>query len=102
MFTVRSILSRSAKQTATQCSAALPTTATTMMPTKNVERPIDSDASVMEPTRTSDMTPTATPAIASRTTLRRTDHASSATSSSSSTGLKRSLCVRSENSRPAP
>ena len=41
MFTVRSILSRSAKKT-TQRSVALPTTATTMMPTKNVERPIDS------------------------------------------------------------
>jgi hypothetical protein len=49
------------------------------MPTKNVERPTDSDASVIEPTRISDMTPTATPAIASITTLRRTDHASSAT-----------------------
>ena len=46
MLTDRSILSFMAKNTATQCSAALPTIATTMMATKNGDSPIDSDASV--------------------------------------------------------
>ncbi len=39
------------------------------MPTKNGDRPIDSDASLIEPTRISDITPTATPA------QRQRDHA---------------------------
>ena len=81
MLTDRSILSFIAKNTATQCSAALPTIATTMMPTKNGDRPIDSDASVIEPTRISDITPTATPAIASMVTALRTVHGSPSSSS---------------------
>ena len=72
MLTARSILSLWATSTATQCSAALPTIATTITPMKNSLRPTDSDASAIEPTRTSDITPTATPAIASITTDRRT------------------------------
>ena len=40
MFTARSILSLAATSTATQCSAALPTIATTNTPTKNSDRPI--------------------------------------------------------------
>ena len=42
MFTARSILSFAATSTATQCSAALPTIATTNTPTKNSDRPISS------------------------------------------------------------
>src|SRR5829696_1462968 len=69
MLTEMSILSREAKYTATQCSAALPATATTMMPTKNGDSPMVSDASVMEWTRISDIQPTAAPATASMSTL---------------------------------
>ena len=42
------------------------------MPTKNGDSPIDSDASLIEPTRISDITPTATPASASISTALRT------------------------------
>ena len=73
MLTARSILSLRATRTATQCSAALPTIATTTTPMKNSERPTDSEASVIEPTSTSDITPTRTPAIASAITEVRTD-----------------------------
>ena len=65
MFTARSILSFMATSTATQCSAALPTMATTMTPMKNSLSPSFEAASEIEPTRISDITPTATPAIAS-------------------------------------
>src|SRR5688500_17679202 len=95
-----SILSRAAKYTATQCSAALPTTATMISETKNGDSPIPSDASSIEPTRISDITPTATPAPASTRTLRRTLQASSGVSSSVY-GLKTSWWVRSENHSPA-
>ena len=44
MFTARSILSLAATSTATQCSAALPTIATTNTPTKNWDRPMSSEA----------------------------------------------------------
>src|SRR4029453_1987400 len=74
MLMEMSILSRAAKYTATQCSGALPTTATTMTPTKNGDSPIASDASVMEWTRISDIQPTAAPATASMSTLLRSDH----------------------------
>ena len=47
------------------------------------------------------MKPTATPAIASSPTLRLTLHAPSAPSSPPRAGLKTSLCVFSENHRPA-
>src|SRR6476619_2221404 len=60
--TAMSILSRDAKYTETQCSAALPTTATTITPTKNGDSPMVADASVMEWTRISDIQPTAAPA----------------------------------------
>ena len=40
---------------------------------KNSERPTDFEASVIEPTRISDITPTATPAIARAITEVRTD-----------------------------
>ena len=86
---------------ATQCSAALPTMATTMMPTKNGDRPRFSDASVMDPTRISDITPTATPAMASMVTARRTDQGSPPWSASSWEGLNRSRWVRRENTSPA-
>src|SRR3954467_6723409 len=62
MLMDRSILLRIAKYTDTQCSAALPTIATTITPTKNGDNPTDGDASVIDPTRISDITPTATPA----------------------------------------
>ena len=62
MLTARSILFLNATRTATQCSAALPTIATTITPMKNSERPIVSDASLIEPTRISDIRPTASPA----------------------------------------
>ena len=101
MFTARSILSLDATSTATQCSAALPTVATTITPTKNSLRPMDFEASEIEPTRISDMMPTATPATASAITLLRTVQCSPTWSSSSCSGLKRSLCVRSEKTSPA-
>ena len=66
MFTARSILSFAATSTATQCSAALPTIATTNTPTKNSDSPIVSDASEIEPTSTSLMMPTSTAATPSR------------------------------------
>ncbi len=88
MFTARSILSLTATSTATQCSAALPTIATTITPMKNSERPIECEASVIEPTSTSDITPTRTPAIASAATEVRVDQPQ--VSSSSYSGLKRS------------
>ena len=72
-----------------------------MTPTKNGDRPIASEASLIEPTRISDITPTATPAIASEATARRTDHGSPPWSSASCEGLKRLRCVRSEKRRPA-
>ena len=68
--------------------------------TKNGERPMPSDASSIEPTRISDITPTARPAPASTSTLRLMLHASSGVSSSES-GLKTSWWVLSENHRPA-
>ena len=55
MFTARSILSLAATSTATQCSAALPTIATTIAPMKNSLSPTVSAASEIEPTRISDM-----------------------------------------------
>ena len=73
MLTARSILSFLATSTATQCSAALPTIATTIAPMKNSDSPTDSEASLIEPTRISDINPTRTPAIASITTEVRTD-----------------------------
>jgi hypothetical protein len=90
-----------ATSTATQCSAALPTIATTITPMKNSLRPTDSAASVIEPTSTSDMTPTATPAMASAITARRTLHAPSASCASPPVGLKRRRCVRREKNSPA-
>ena len=101
MLIDKSILFRSAKYTATQCSAALPTIATTITPTKNGESPMFCEASVIDPTRISDITPTAAPAIASMMTLRRTVHGSPPWSSSSCAGLNRCACVLSENTRPA-
>ncbi len=98
MLTARSILSFIATTTATQCSAALPTMATTMTPMKNSERPIECEASVIEPTSTSDMRPTRTPATASAITEVRTDQPQ--LSSSPYSGLKRSRCVLSEKNRP--
>ncbi len=56
---------------------------------------------MIEPTRISDMTPTATPAMASMATLLRTDQGSPTWSSAPCSGLKRSLWVRSENNSPA-
>src|SRR3954469_11930933 len=98
MLTARSILSFIATSTATQCSAALPTIATTITPIKNSESPTDSEASVIEPTSTSDITPTSTPAIASAITDFRVDQPQ--VSSSSYSGLKRSRWVFSEKKRP--
>ena len=83
MFTARSILSLAAASTATQCSAALPTIATTNTPTKNSDRPISLEASETEPTRTSDMTPTSTAATASWMTARRMVQPSCSSSCSS-------------------
>ena len=71
MFTARSILSFAATSTATQCSAALPTIATTNTPTKNSDRPMSSEASLIEPTSTSLITPTSTAEIPSSTSERR-------------------------------
>ena len=98
MLTARSILPLTATRTATQCSAALPTIATTITPMKNSDSPIECEASVIEPTRTSDMTPTSTPAIASATTEVRVDQPQ--LSSSSYSGLKRSRWVFSEKKSP--
>src|SRR5205807_8179159 len=64
MLTARSILSLAATSTATQCSAALPTIATTIAPMKNSLRPISFAVSEIEPTNSSDITPTSTPANA--------------------------------------
>ena len=54
---------------------------------------------MIEPTRTSDITPTRTPAIASAITEVRTDQPQ--VSSSSYSGLKRSRWVFSEKKRPS-
>src|SRR5215213_5826080 len=101
MLTEMSILSREAKYTATQCSAALPTTATTITPTKKGDSPMAADASVMEWSRISDTQPTAAPAPASMSTLLRTDHGSPPCSSSSWEGLNRCGWVFRENTNPA-
>src|SRR5215203_1157190 len=101
MLIEMSILSRAAKYTATQCSAALPTTATTMMPTKNGDSPMASDASLMEWTKISDIQPTAAPAMASMSTLLRTDQGSPPWSSSAWEGLNRCAWVFNENTNPA-
>src|SRR6476469_1116175 len=101
MLTEMSILSREAKYTATQCSAALPTIATTITPTKNGDSPMAADASVIEWTRISDIQPTAAPAPASMSTLLRTDHGSPPCSSSSWEGLNRCAWVFRENTNPA-
>src|SRR5215208_1399893 len=101
MLIEMSIRSRTAKYTATQCSAALPTTATTMTPTKNGDSPMAADASVMEWTRISDIQPTAAPATASISTLLRTDHGSPPCSGSSWEGLNRCGCVFREKTSPA-
>jgi hypothetical protein len=79
----------------------LPTIATTITPTKNGDRPIDSEASLIEPTRISDITPTATPASASAITDFFTDQWSPTWSSSACSGLNRSLCVLREKISPA-
>src|SRR5438874_13836714 len=73
MLTAKSILSLYATSTATQCSAALPTIATTTAPMKNGESPMAFDASSIECTRISLMPPTAKPATASSSTDLRTD-----------------------------
>ena len=72
-----------------------------MTPTKNGDRPIDSEASVIEPTRISDITPTATPASASAITrlLHRPRLADVVLLGV--LGVEEVLCVRSEKSRPA-
>ena len=72
MLIARSILFFAATYTATQCSAALPTTATMIAPMKNWLTPADSAVSAIEPTRISDISPTASPAIARMPTERRT------------------------------
>ncbi len=102
MLTARSILFFSAIRTATQCSAALPTIATTITPTKNSERPIASEASEIEPTRISDISPTATPATGEH------DHRAAHRPAEAVLlllGVGRieevALCVRSEKKRPA-
>src|SRR3954470_17516933 len=99
MLTARSILSLRATSTATQCSAALPTIATTIAPMKNSERPMDSEASLIDPTITSDITPTKTPATASAITDVRADQFQ--VPSSSYSGLKMSRWVFNEKTRPA-
>src|ERR687886_2523171 len=98
MLTARSILFLAATSTATQCSAALPTNATTIAPMKNWLRPTDLAASEIEPTRSSDMTPTAMPATASIDTDRLTLQPWCPGSDRS--GLNRSRWVRSENNSP--
>ena len=94
-------MSFAATSTATQCSAALPTIATTNTPTKNSDRPMSSDASEIEPTRISDIRPTSTAAMASRPSALRIDQPSWCSSSSCSYGLKTARCVFIENSSPA-
>ena len=76
MLTARSILSLRATSTATQCSAALPTIATTIAPMKNSLIPAFSAVSEIEPTRISDISATAAPASASAVTDLRTLHGS--------------------------
>ena len=60
----------------------MPTIATTIIPMKNSDRPTDSEASLIEPTSTSDISPTSTPAIASAITEVRTDQPQVSSSSS--------------------
>ena len=93
-------MSLTATSTATQCSAALPTMATTMTPMKNSLSPSWLAASEIESTRISDITPTAMPAMHSAMTDLRTVHGSPCSESSVS-GLKRSRWVFSENHSPA-
>ena len=96
-------MSLAATRTATQCSAALPTIATTIAPMKNSLSPTFFAVSEIELTRISDMPPTATPASASRTTALRTVQGSPRCSSApASGGLKSARWVRSEKSSTAP
>ncbi len=60
-----------------------------------------SEASAIEPTRISDMIPTATPATARTMTDVRTDQRPSMCPSASEVGLNRALCERSEKNSPA-
>ena len=83
MLTARSILSLAATSTATQCSAALPTIATTNTPTKNSDSPMSCEASEIEPTSTSLIRPTSTAATARKIIARFTDQWCSSSSSSS-------------------
>ncbi len=104
MLTERSILSLTATKTATQCSAAFPTIATTITPMKNSLNPIECEVSSIEPTRISDITPTATPARARAITDVRIDQpqvSSSFPPSSSLCGLKSSRCVLRLKTSPA-
>jgi hypothetical protein len=55
---------------------------------------------VIDPTRISDITPTATPAMASMVTARRIDQGSPPWSSAAWDGLNRSRCVLRENHQP--
>src|SRR6516164_459805 len=100
MLTARSILSLAAATTATKCSAALPTIATTNAPTKNWERPSSCEACSIESTRMLLISATRAAARASVPTDRPTDQ-TLADSPCTLTGLNRSRCVRSEKNRPA-
>src|SRR6516164_2802646 len=100
MFTARSILSLDAATTATKCSAALPTIATTNAPTKNCDKPISRAACSIESTRMLLMSATSAAATTSTAIDRPTDQ-TLVDPPCALTGLNRSRCVRSEKNRPA-
>src|SRR5258708_27421200 len=98
MLIERSILSFIAATTATQCSAALPTIATTNMPMKNCEMPSSLEACSTEPTSVSLATATSTAAAANTQTARLTLQ----WAGESPGGFAASRCARNETVSPAP
>src|SRR2546422_9228145 len=96
--TLNSILFLQAMRIALPCSAAFPTMATMMTPTKRVVRPRLCRAVSREPTKIS--LSTATRNVEATRTLRANRFSQRGFSATSVTGLKMSRCVRSEKRRP--
>src|SRR5438128_8972810 len=96
--TLNSILFLHAMRTALPCSAAFPTIATMMTPTKSSVRPRLWRAASREPTRISLSIATKTVATTRTLSANRCSH--SGFSATSVTGLKISRCMRREKKRP--
>src|SRR5881628_2950016 len=96
--TLNSILFLQAMRTALPCSAAFPTIATMMTPTKSSVSPRLCRAVSREPTRISLSTATST--VETTRTLRANRFSQRGFSTTSLTGLKMSRCVRREKNKP--